>query len=253
MQSLKNLLTGNTTYEDLKDLGLPNHLNEKEITEEFEIVTEYKFEGISRFADMGGIKEIILFQQFRDFLEHLQRVCQLYNLSTCLQDGRMVEMMEILEVLKSDEQMMKLTPVQARQNLTKIHEHLQHPGDNINGQCVRLFEVAMNSEDFAKFLKDRNFAGQSGSRLFNQNVELLTANLQYEEFQEDILNNLRIAYEFMSPFLTPEIDLGDFLHQVFEVCKIYLDTATDAFCQLSNVNRNIDLIYLWFSRTEVSY
>ena len=255
MLSLKNLLTGNIPYEDLRDLNILESSDKEEFKAQYQILKEFEFEGVpeSDVKDMGGIEDILYFQQFKDFLELLHDVLKLYGLTDCLSDPSIEEVLKVLSTLNSHTQMMKLTPVQAVENIANIERCLKLPKGSTGRQCVRLFSVVKESEIFSKFLKDRNFAGLPGGRLFHQNVQLLTVNLQNEEFQEDILNNLLIAYQFISPFLIPEIHLQDFLQQVYQVCKIDQDSATDDFCQLTNVNRNIDLLYLWFTRTEVSH
>ena len=245
------LLIGNISYEDLTQLS--SGWDEDTLKSQFEALSTYHFEGVSddQVVDMGGIKHIICFQQFRDFLELFEEVCRLYNLSRCLHAAEMGEIFMYLAIMQSKEHMMRLTSKEAIAYSAKIRSCLHLQNESTGRECVQLFEVVRQSENFVKFLRDKRMFGESGSRQFEQNVQLITANLQYEEFQEDVLNNLRIAYEFISPFLDPDIERTQFMKQIHHVCGLDHKVLIAPFNQLKIVNENIDLIYLWFTKAEV--
>jgi hypothetical protein len=251
-ESLKKLVTGQMPYSVLKNLNLPNGFMDVELRRNFEFVSSYPFEGVTRKVIMGGIEEILWLKESKEILKLLSDVCSVYDLASCLKDRKLEEAVVILKTLNSETEMSVITPAQAHEKLKVLKKNLDLPKDGGTiRKCVLYFKIVLQSHNFAKFLKDRTFYGPAGSRLFSQNVELLTSNLQYEEYQEDVLNNLWIAYEFISPFLNGEIELQDFLNQVYHVCsRRDSGRVQEPFYQLKNVNENIDLIYLWFSEVE---
>jgi hypothetical protein len=250
--SLIRFLTGSISYEDLQYLIKAQGLEENDLELQFQVVARYPFREVTsdQIVHMGGIKDILCFQQFTGFLTLLEELCKLYGLSQCLNDVKMKEIFQYLSVLQSSEQMMQLTSKEAAEYISSIRRHLHLPRGSTGGQCIQLFDIVRQSENFVQFLRERKFYGALGARQFEQNVQLITANLQYEEFQENVLNNLRIAYEFVSPFLDPDIEMNDFLEQVHNVCGHDHNVVVAPFSQLKIANENIELIYLWFTRAE---
>ena len=251
--SLIRFLTGSLSYEDLQYLINAQGLEENDLELQFQVVARYPFKEVAsdQIVHMGGIKDILCFQQFTGFLTLLEELCKLYGLSQCLNNVKMKEIFQCLSVLQSSEQMMQLTSKEAAEYISSIRRHLHLPRGSTGGQCIQLFDIVRQSENFVQFLRERKFYGALGARQFEQNVQLITANLQYEEFQENVLNNLRIAYEFVSPFLDPDIEMNDFLEQVHNVCGHDHNVVVAPFSQLKIANENIELIYLWFTRAEV--
>ena len=88
--------------------------------------------------------------------------------------------------------------------------------------------------------------GEEGQAMFQQQYQLITAQLQHEEYNETVLNHLYAAFKIIEPFMDT--------HQNFQqlMSKVTRLDVTNGVKQLQTVNSNITLIQLWFSRAEVS-
>ena len=95
-------------------------------------------------------------------------------------------------------------------------------------------------------MTEKEFVGVDGQALFNQQYQLVTTQLQHEEYNELVLNHLFAAFRLITPFVDSEQTFSSLMCQVASL-GVY-----DASKQLETVNRNINLIRLWFSRAEVS-
>ena len=88
--------------------------------------------------------------------------------------------------------------------------------------------------------------GEKGQAMFQQQYQLITAQLQHEEYNETVLNHLYAAFKFISPFMDTHQNFQQLMSQVTNL------DVTNEMKQLQTVNTNITLIQLWFSRAEVS-
>ena len=81
--------------------------------------------------------------------------------------------------------------------------------------------------------------------MFQQQYQLITAQLQHDEYDETVLNHLYAAFKIIEPFMDT--------HQSFQqlMSKVTSLDVTNGLKQLQTVNTNINLIQLWFSRAEV--
>ena len=110
---------------------------------------------------------------------------------------------------------------------------------------MELFAAIQNSSEFIHFIRENHFDDESGKSVFQQQYQLVTAQLQHEEYEESVLNHLFAAFQLIVPFLNAKQNLSKLLVQVSEL------DVTSGLKQLETVNSNIALIIHWFSRTEV--
>ena len=111
---------------------------------------------------------------------------------------------------------------------------------------LNIFAVVANSTVFYQFIQEKQFVGEKGQALFHQQYQLITAQLQHEEYNDNVLNQLKAAFVLMAPFMDREQSFNSLMTQVKQ-----LDTS-HGFSQLETINENISLVQLWFSRAEVS-
>ena len=111
--------------------------------------------------------------------------------------------------------------------------------------CLKIFPAVANSAAFYQFIQEKQFAGEKGHALFHQQYQLITAQLQHEEYDDNVLNQLKAAFVFMAPFMDREQSFNKLMTLVTQ-----LDTS-HGLKQLETVNENITLVRLWFSRAEV--
>ena len=101
------------------------------------------------------------------------------------------------------------------------------------------------SNAFYQFVHDKHFVGEKGQALFQQQYQLITAQLQHEEYDETVLNHLYAAFTFIFPFMDTHQNFHQLMSQVTNL------DVTNEMKQLQTVNTNITLIQLWFCRIEV--
>ena len=193
---------------------------------------------------LDGMKCMIQLFQFTSHISQINNVCEQYRLEQCLEDEKMKRINLIVKEIESIETRNRLTPIEAKNNLEIIQEALCLEQCN-NFRCLDLFQAVSDSAAFYQFLKDKKFDGSKGQTRFLEQYQLITAQLQHEEYDENVLNQLRPAYQFIVPFLETHISLNELMNKVTKL------DVTNGLKQLKTVNENITLIGLWFSRAEV--
>ena len=252
---LKGILTGQATYGTLCRLGCfkdASVVGAVDVDKELRIIQDFPFKGVEAHTVAGGIKSILKLIQFSGYLESIIGVCGQYKLTGCLEDEGFHQLKMIHKAISSEETKTQLTGVKSEEYLTQIREVL-----NLKDQdehCLALFGMFRDSTDFYKFLKEKNYKGPDGATYFRQQHTLITQQLQHEEYNEQVLNHLLVAFRYISPFLDCEQNLSQLMSQIYQNTR---DQATkfhnNAFCQLQTVNRNIHLVRLWFTRAEVGW
>ena len=192
-----------------------------------------------------GARNVLELFQFTYHIQRIHNVCEQYGLTRCLEDKALKKLMQIVAELKPEGSRAKLTQAEALEKMRIIKQGLCLEGCK-NYSCLDLFPAVANSAAFFQFIRDKQFVGARGQVLFREQYQLITAQLQHEEYDENVLNHLRAAYEFIVPFT--ELD-QTFSMLMKRVSKL---DATHGLKQLETVNENINLISLWFSRAEVN-
>ena len=196
----------------------------------------------------GGIHRIkclLKLLQLPHYVKMINRVCRQYNLNNCQVDADFKKVQEFALKLQIKEERSRITPTDAEiiwEEVEKIF--CLHEGASL--KCLDIFSKVADSVDFYHFLEEKEFTGQKGEVLFRQQYDLVTAQLQHEEYNEMVLNHLYAAFKFISPFT----DSGQTFNCLMSVVTS-LDTR-EGLAQLDTVKKNMHLIRLWFSRAEVS-
>ena len=196
----------------------------------------------------GGIHRIkclLKLLQLPHYVEMINCVCRQYNLNNCQVDADFKKVQEFALKLQIKEERSRITPTDAEiiwEEVEKIF--CLHEGASL--KCLDIFSKVADSVDFYHFLEEKEFTGQKGEVLFRQQYDLVTAQLQHEEYNEMVLNHLYAAFKFISPFTDP----GQTFNCLMSVVTS-LDTR-EGLAQLDTVKKNMHLIRLWFSRAEVS-
>ena len=222
-----------------------------DINEELMILRNFKFKGVKYSEDFGSVKSIMQLIQFEEYIEDIFKVCEQYKLKECLADPKMNELLEIRDLMVSEETRDELTASKSKEYLKKIYEILDLTDQRF--QSLKLFALIRDSAEFYQFLKEKNFKGTTGTRIFHQQHTLITQHLQHEEYNEQVLTHLLVAFRYISPVLDTKQNLIHLMNQV------YLETAQQIgkgnvgnFIQLNTVSKNVHLLQLWFTRAEVS-
>ena len=244
---LIKLVEGNATYNEISAEG-KLVLENLDIDQEFNILDEFilhlKHTPTST-EGLIGVRNMLELFQYTKYIEMIHSVCEQYKLQGCLDDPSLKQLIEIAEKLTPEESRHALTLNNATKNMTRV-KHLLFGERHPPNHCLKLFEAVADSAVFYQFIKDKQFTGENGQAVFRQQYQLITAQLQHEGYDEQVLNHLFAAFQFISPFMNDHPNFKSLMEQVVD-----LDTS-HGLKQLETVNSNITLIQLWFSRAEVS-
>ncbi len=240
---LVEVLKGTASYGNLIANGKLN-LEELNIDEELKGLVKYKHIGWYGKAGLPGIKCLLRLLQIIDYIPIIKQVCQQYQLEHCLHDSQLREVSEMAETLQDQAAREKITPADAKHKWEVICNALCIKQD-ASPMCLDLFSKVADSDDFSNFLKEKQFTGTEGEARFIQEFELITAQLQHNEYHEMVLNHLFAAFRFMAPFMDPSH--GSLQSLMTAVTALDLP---EGLPQLETVRKNMHLIRFWFSQTE---
>ena len=248
-QLLLKIVKGTSTYSDIIANGALK-LETLRIEKEFHILTKFSesLEEVNHEECKGleGVRCILELFQFTHHINKINSVCHQYGLTKCLKDDTLKHLMEIVEELESETSRDMLTLVKAIEKMVFLKKALCL-GDRTDYSCLDLFSAMSNSAAFYQFIRDKQFMGTRGQKVFREQYQLITAQLQHEEYDESVLNHLIAAFELIAPFTEHDISFMELMSKVVQL------TTTHGLKQLETVNANIILIRLWFSRTEVRH
>ena len=251
---LAKIVTGDATYGEIVAGGLldiKSDGSQKFPGVRFDV--EKEFQDLVKCPQIGSyctdglhiIKCLLKLLQLPHYVEMIDRVCGQYHLHKCQEDADFKKILKWAIDLQSEEERASLTPADAVTKWKEVQKIfcLQ---DDASLKCLDLFSKIADSVDFYHFLREKQFTGKKGEVLFRQQYDLVTAQLQHEEYNETVLNHLYAAFEFISPFTDPRQAFSCLMKAVTS-----LDT-TEEIIQLDTVKNHMHLIRLWFSRAEVS-
>ena len=243
---LLKVVKGTATYSDIIADGALQ-LESLDTKAEFGILTRFS-ESLEMNRDhcegLEGVRCMLELFQFIHHIDKINSVCHQYGLTKCLEDETLKELMIIVEELKPEKSRAMLTPLDAMEKMRFMKQALCLD-ERTNYNCLDLFPAVADSAAFYQFIRDKQFVGTRGQTIFREQYQLITAQLQHEEYDENVLNHLRAAFEFIAPFMEQDISFTELMKKV-----VQLET-THGLKQLETVNENITLIRLWFSRAEV--
>jgi len=243
---IMKLMQGNATYSEIVAEGELN-LENLNIEQEFSTLhsfTAYLKLSLSSNAGLAGVQSILELFQYVHYIRIIYSVCEQYQLQGCLKDPQLVELLRLVEGLHREKNRANLTFIDAREQIDRVIKILCL-GEKRFPYCLELFTALGDSAAFYQFVRDKQFVGEKGQAAFQQQYQLITAQLQHEEYSETVLNHLYSAFKIIQPFMDR--------HQSFQQLMSHVSSldVTIGVKQLQTVNFNITLIQLWFSRAEV--
>ena len=232
-----------------------------DIEKEFSILLKSeqlgKLPGLKTTRGLGDVKNLVDLVKISTHIQMVRHVCQQYQLEGCLKDENLMKLTTIADELMTEEARASLTPSSATKKMDTVSELLETDGVATHDyEYLAIFSKIADSAEFYQFICEKGFTGRSGEARFHQQYQLITAQLQHEEYDEAVLNVLYAVYKLILPFT---VKLQPF-HFLLESVKQLLtasspvggaNTTYDYLVQIETVNRNINLIQLWFSRAEV--
>ena len=135
-------------------------------------------------------------------IQVIRQVCQQYQLEACLNDENLINLTAIAEELMTEEARASLTPSSATDKMETVRELLGAKGGVVTHdyEYLAIFSKIADSAEFYQFICEKGFTSESGEARFHQQYQLITAQLQHEEYDEAVLNVLYAAYKLILPF-----------------------------------------------------
>ena len=253
---LLSLIRGTATFEEIFPEGsFEESLQKFDAEREFKIICGFsEFQNLFDKNEEGkkGIKHMLELFQYSQQISQIPNVCEQYGLLKCLDDPKLKELMKIVDSVKSTEDIAHITAQIANSHMQKIRTILKLPDSPYAKKCLKLFPAVANCAEFYQFIKEKGFANDRSA--FSSQIELITAQLQHEDYNENVLNHLMPAFQYITPFLDMEQNLSELMDKILKLFKGDVSMNHNLqkdFCQLETVNSNITMIQLWFSKTEV--
>ena len=241
------LLEGTLTYVQIHADGLVD-LRQLDADKEFRVLdTLAKSNHLNikggGHRSLNGFRELLEIFQLPEYIDCIHEICKQYNLSGCIEDPTFIQVLKTSKYLKSAHSKEEMTPIKAVdvQNELKIWLCNNQPKVSIE-----LFKTMKHCTPFYDFIQEMKFNGKNGKILFTQQYQLVTNELQHEEYNENMLNHLTAAYDLITPFLDAKQNFKSLMTQVAQ-----LDVSND-LSKLWTINENIETIHNWFSKVEVS-
>ena len=245
-QLLHKIMNGEAAYSDIIAEGELD-LEKLNIEKEFTTLRNYSItlhRSQANFEGLVGVRSLLELFQYTKHVQNIHGVCEQYQLEGCLHDPELKELQALVDKLESEEDRSRLTPNEASEKMKRVKE-LLCINEHTSSHCLDIFSTVADSAEFYQFVRDKQFHGEKGAAVFRQQYQLITAQLQHEEYDESVLNHLLAAFKVITPFMNSKQTFSELMTNVTS-----LDT-TIGLKQLETVNGNITLIRLWFSRAEV--
>lgn len=241
------LIEGKSTY---SQIVTDQHMDLMHLDIDAEFIILRKFAELNLIRTeskngLDGLKDLFELFQLPEHIDCIHAVCKQYKLEGCLTDPTLIKLIETAEYLKSTQSKENVALIEAVCQIKKLKACLCYNKPNAE-HCIKLFRAVANCSPFHCFVLQMKFDGEDGRILFGQQYQLITAQLQHEEYNEDVLNHLTTAYNLITPFLSPKQNFHTLMSQVTQL------DMSHGLTELQTVNENITTIHVWFSRVEVS-
>ncbi len=241
---LLNVLDGRAKYKEVTAHGELS-LHKLDVDKEFEVLVQCPKIGDRGRHGLLGIKCILKLVKYKSPIEKIREVCEQYHLKNCLKDEKFKRLMSITERVGTESMLEEMTPSEAKQMWDEVRETLCIEDEDKLTSALELFPEVADSVDFYHFLEEKQFTGK-GNDAFHSQFQLVTAQLQHQEYDQNVLNHLFAAFNFILPFMNAEHDLQNLMKEIMSL------DLKGGVIQLETVKRNLELIRLCFSRAEVS-
>jgi len=254
-----SLIKGTAKYEDIVTEGSLEELwPQIDIDNEFGIMCAFP-----KFMDVNvneegkiGMKNMLELFQYCKQITLIPQACEQYHLEKCINDPKLHELEKIASTINSEEGRANLTGKAANDYMKRIREILHLSDDSKGKRYLKIFSAVSKCVEFYQFIKRKGFTSDTENRsAFTSQYQLITSQLQHEDYAEKVLNHLFPAFQYILPFLDAEQDLTTLMKKIVKLFNDGIGFGKNPkkdFCQLETVNSNITTIQLWFSRTEVS-
>ncbi|XP_065839047.1 uncharacterized protein [Oscarella lobularis] len=185
-----------------------------------------------------GIADMIGVTDYSKLIRAMDEFCHQYKMVFVENDRRFLNLKSA-----NDVDLKELTTRDCsvlRENLDKILLNTPH-------NRLRLFFAVLESDEFFHLIRNGSFFSTDGRVRFKEQVQLITNQLQNEEYNEAVLNHLLVAFECIAPFTDPKATFVDLLNKLKESEIFSYNNWANEIC---TVNNNMNLVKLWFVKSE---
>lgn len=226
--------------EDLKILDLPK--------ENKELSQFYKLK-------CGDLIHVDITEKLTVFLEldyvckqinSVYNVCWNYGLRNCYNDPAMRFLLQ-LSYAVTQKKPVNLDAAEGHVSFIKTTFEIEESISLIDHPLFTLFSHLEKGCPLYNFASERGYGSEAGMDTFMQEHSLVTADLLFEEFHEDVLAMLIAAMELIIPFFDKTCSLVELWENIRK-----LGNVEAAIAQLLTVNGNIDYVRSWFNQANVS-
>ncbi len=235
---IKNILCGTATYSDIV-LDDDFLLHQPDRKREFEIFSE--FSGLNPDG-LSKVKSMFDLFKFTTHFKNMQLVFEQYHLERCSQDPKFKELAEMMQIVLNEDKRSKITLIKASEMMGKKKRILGFKEEK-SSQCLNIFDALTKSTAFHQFIVKKQYHERQA--IFMQQYDLITAQLQHEEYEEGVLNHLRAAFKVVIIFMDTRKDFNTLMNEVIAL------NADIGVKHLETINNNIVLIERWFTQAEV--
>jgi len=212
---IMKLMQGTATYFEIIAGG---ELNLEKLNIEREFAALHSFSAylklpLASYEGLTGVRSMLELFQYIHHIQTIHSVCEQYQLQGCLHDSQLQELLRLVEELSTEESRAKLTPLEASRKMERAKKILCLDS-KARPCCLDLFTAVRDSAAFYQFVRDKRFVGHKGQAVFRQQYQLITAQLQHEEYDETVLNHLYAAFNFIGPFMDTRQDFHSLMLQV---------------------------------------
>ena len=252
-----SLIEDNARMDIIADIFNLNDLKSIDVSIENKSLQQYyKLKiGHDDFADIS--KSLTALLELYAVYKHifaLQKTCELFGLYECLNNPKMIQLIEIANEVDGSLKASELespnthyiTSSDACVKVSTI-KNIFGIDDLIDNPCFNLFSLLQHGCALYDFAQERGYNLSNGMETFCQEYQLVTADLLHEDHQEELLAVLLGAMQLTSCFFDELCSLLDLWTRINKISNVSAATA-----QLKTVNEEIGLIRIWFNRVSVS-
>ena len=251
-KSLFKLVHGESTFSEVESIYSFDSLKDKaKLDSELRILKQYfvrKLEAHDNIVAKAkeGLKALVVLFNIKKDMETLFGTCETYSLKACLNDDRMKELQQIVDCLSSKESYGKITLNDGILKLNLIKKNLSI-SDFENVIVFELISVVQHCPHLYNFCVSRGFASVEGYQRFIAEHKLVMIVMEKEDYFEDVLNQLRGAMVFISPFFNQSNNLFQLMTQLLDLTA----NIPVGILQLQRVELEIEKIETSFNLIEV--
>ena len=234
-------------YDDIRIMCSLSQINCQKEMDVLHNFPEYKTSGVSSFlGEINDVKTLLLFQSSIEFVVTL---CNKFELKSCLNDQTFEKVKSINDVLLSEDRKLQMQLSEASDYLKTIRQVFKSSAvecfsDEERKPYLELIAELAESEKFHLFLRSHRFLSER--RLFHDKLQLVTTQLQEEEYGSEVIDQLLPAFTLLSP-LDENIEFPALIDHIFQQ-----ENPSHYRKQLQMVNSSMEGIHVWFSGIDVS-